>query len=224
MKEAANFFSEPQPAVMPVDRDNWFRQLGGSNFHNALHEYDDISTLSGVSKILVIGPGQGLGVEILRWKGYCVKTLDIDEKFKPDYQGSVHDLSVFGSKEFDVILASHVLEHLPVKYLDKCIAEMARVSRHALIYLPLAGRHFQIRLKADVKGFDRSIYFDAYNYFHRPDGVVARYCAGQHYWEVGYRGYRVKDLKARFSVYYEVLNDYRNSDWNPSYNFVLAAR
>ena len=33
-------------------------------------------------------------------------------KFKPDVVGSVHDMSMFGDLQFDVAIASHVLEHL----------------------------------------------------------------------------------------------------------------
>ena len=38
------------------------------------------------------------------------------------------------------------------------------------------------------------------------------------------RGFRVRDLKARMSSRFHVLNVYRNRDWNPSLNFVLRSR
>jgi len=55
-------------------------------------------------------------------------------------------------------------------------------------------------------------------------GVVARYCERQHFWEVGMRGFRVRDVAARMSRYFEVMQVYRNRDWNPSQNFVLRSR
>ncbi|MFT3858149.1 MAG: methyltransferase domain-containing protein [Aquabacterium sp.] len=213
-----------EPTVMPVDRDAWFAQLNASNFMNAAAEYRDIQSLPHVRKILIVGPGQGLDAAILRWKGYEVSTMDIDEKFSPDHLGSVHDLHMFRDRQFDVVVASHVLEHLPVRYLDRSLAELARVGRYALIYLPVAGRHFQWRVKADVKGLDKTFFVDVFNYFHKPDGETARYCAGQHYWELGYRGFRVAQLRRRLAQHFEILNAYRNADWNPSYNFVVGPK
>jgi hypothetical protein len=46
----------------------------------------------------------------------------------------------------------------------------------------------------------------------------------QHFWEVGMRGFRVRDLCRRFSAHFEIIKHYRNRDWLPSYNFVLKSR
>jgi hypothetical protein len=116
------------------------------------------------------------------------------------------------------------LEHLAVPYLDRCLSELARVGRHCLIYLPVAGRHFQARLKMDIKGIDLSLILDLFNYLHRPDGITPRYCSGQHYWEIGMRGFRVADLVHRIEKHFGIIVRYRNRDWNPSYNFVLNSK
>jgi hypothetical protein len=209
---------------MPVDRERWLRQLDLSNFVNAYYQYRDVQRFENCRRILIVGPGQGLQTEVLKWRGYQVTTLDIDETFKPDVVGSVHEMTMFGGLQFDVAIASHVLEHLAVPYLDTALGELARVGRHALVYLPVAGRHFQARLQPGFKGIDLSVLIDLFNYLHRPSGVEARYCQRQHYWEVGMRGFRVRDLKARMSPFFEVLDVYRNRDWNPSLNFVLRSR
>ena len=131
---------------------------------------------------------------------------------------------MFDDGSFDVVIASHVLEHLAVPYLDRCLSELARVGRYCLVYLPVAGRHFQLRLKMDLVGIDLSFILDLFKYFHSPDGITPRYCAGQHYWEVGMRGFRVAGLVRRFEKHFEVVARYRNRDWNPSYNFVLRSK
>jgi len=214
----------PEPAVMPVDREEWRQQLHLSNFVNAYYHYRDLQRFENCRRVLLVGPGQGLQTEVLKWRGYQVTTVDIDETFEPDIVASVDDMKVFHDVAFDAVIASHVLEHLPVPHLDRSLAELARVARYALVYLPTAGRHFQARLQPGFKGIDLSVVIDLFNRFHRPSGIDARYCQGQHYWEVGMRGFRVRDVKARMLPHFEVLEVYRNRDWIPSMNFVLASR
>jgi hypothetical protein len=214
----------PAPAVMPVDREHWFRQLDLSNFVNAYYQFRDLSRIEGCRRVLIVGPGQGLQTEVLKWRGYEVTTLDIDATFKPDVIGSVHDMHMFRDGQFDAVIASHVLEHVAVAYLDRSLAELSRVASYALIYLPVAGRHAQARLQPGFKAIDISVILDVFNYLHRPDGIQARYCGGQHFWEVGMRGFRVKDLKRRMSARFDVVDVYRNRDWNPSINFVVRSK
>jgi hypothetical protein len=215
----------PAPTVMPLDREAWKRELHLSNFVNAHAQYRDVRRCGeDVRRILVIGPGQGLDTLIFKWRGYEVTTFDIDETFAPDVLGSVHDLHMFGDAAFDVVIASHVLEHLAVSYLDRALAELARVGRFALVYLPVAGRHAQLRLIPGVRGIDLSWIVDLFNYLARPDGVTSPYCQGQHFWEVGRPGFRVGQLRRRLARHFEILDAYRNRDWTPSFNFVLRSR
>jgi hypothetical protein len=174
--------------------------------------------------VLIVGPGQGIGREVLRWRGYDVTTFDIDETFKPDVLGSVHEMRVFADQRFDAVIASHVLEHLAEPHLDTALQEIARVGRYALVYLPVAGRHVQLRLAPGFKGLDLSLILDVFNYLHRPDGVAPRYAQGQHFWEIGMRGFRVRDVRRRLARFFEVIAAYRNRDWSPSHNFVLKSR
>jgi len=214
----------PQPTVMPVDREKWAKQLALCNFVNAYYQYRDLGLCGPVRKVLIVGTGQGLEAVVLRSRGYEVRTFDIDTTFRPDEVGSVHDLSRFADRSFDVVIASHVLEHLAVPYLDTSLAEIARVARYAIVYLPVAGRHFGWRTQWDLKGLDLSFVFDLFNYFHKPDGVTARYCQGQHFWEQGMRGFTAGALRERFSRQFEVVKAYRNRDWLPSYNWILRSK
>lgn len=215
----------PAPTVMPVDREQWRSQIHRSNFVNTYAQYRDIQSCGpDVRKILVVGPGQGLDTAVLRWAGYDVTTFDIDETFEPDVVGSVHEMTMFGDGQFDVVTASHVVEHLAVPYLDRGLSELARVARFAILYLPLHGRHLQVRIAPGFGDLDLSFAFDVFNYFRKPDGITPRYSGGQHFWEVGMRGFRVRDLVRRLSQQFEVIRHYRNADWNLSYNFVLRSR
>lgn len=212
------------PDVMPIDREEWRRQLNLSNFINTYYQYRDLQALAGVKRVLIVGPGQGLEKEVLKWRGYDIVTLDIDETFEPDVIGSVHDLSMFSSGAFDAVIASHVLEHLPIRYLDTALSELARVASYAVIYLPVTGRPAQLRIKPGFLGIDWSLVFDFFNYFVRPQAERPRFCGGQHYWEVGRYGFTHRKVVERLSVSFEVLSAYRNRDWLPSMNYVLRSR
>ena len=214
----------PPPAVMPLDREAWKRELHFSNFANAYAQYRDVGRCGDVRTILIIGPGQGLDTAIFRWRGYDVTTFDIDDTFAPNVLGSVHDMRMFADRQFDVVIASHVLEHLAVAYLDAAIDELARVGRFALVYLPVAGRHAQLRVLPGFRDIDLSFVVDLFNYFSRPDGVTNRYCQRQHFWEIGRPGFSAGAVRRRLERRFEVIDAYRNRDWTPSYNFVLRAR
>jgi SAM-dependent methyltransferase len=209
---------------MAVDRRKWAAELNLSNFVNSFYQFRDLQRFPDCRRVLIIGPGQGLDTLVLTWRGYEVTTFDIDETFKPDVIGSVHDLGMFGKGEFDAVIASHVLEHLAEPYLDQSLRELARVARHALVYLPVTGRHVQLRFVPGFKGWDLSVVFNLFNYFAKPDGLTPRYMSGQHFWEIGRRGYRVKDVVKRMSRVFEIVAIYRNRDWLPSQNFVLRSK
>lgn len=217
--------TSPKPDVMPIDREAWAKELHLSNFINSYYQYRDVVKWVGTDpSVLIIGPGQGLDTAVFRWRGCPVTTFDIDQTFRPDVIGSCHHMPMFEDQQFDVVIASHVLEHLPLAYLDAAIAEISRVGRFALLYLPVAGRSSLLRLAPGVLRIDWSLVLDFRRFWHRPEGVRAKLCGGQHYWEVGYRGFDVGSLKRRFERQFDVLHDYRNKDWLPSYNFVLRSR
>jgi len=212
-----------QPSVMPVDRDKWFRELHLSNFVNSYYQYRDLQRMGRCKRVLIVGPGQGLDTQVLKWRGYEVTTFDIDATFQPDHVGSVHDLSRFAYRQFDASIASHVLEHLPEPYLDQSLRELARVSRYSLVYLPVHRRNLHLRIVPGFKDIDLSLIVDIVNPFEKPNGTAPRYMAKQHYWEVGMRGYRVKDLLKRMAAFFHVIEAYRNKDWISSHNFVLES-
>ena len=214
----------PLPGRMPADAREWAQRMELSNFINAYYQYRDLQAVPRCERVLMVGPGQGLGTEVLRWRRYDVTTFDIDPDRDPDEIGSVHDLSRFESGRFDAVIASHVLEHLPERYLDKALAEIARVGRYALVYLPVHGPYTQLRVTSNFRAVDWALLVGFTNWFERPDDATPRYMSGQHYWEVGLRGFRVRDLTKRVEAHFEVLSSYRNRDWLPSYNFTLKSK
>jgi len=210
---------------MPIDRVKWLKQLDKSNFINSFYQYRDAMKCIGESgSILIIGPGQGLDTLILKWRNFQVITLDIDETFRPDIVGSCHQMSNFNDKQFDLVIASHVLEHLPIKLLDLALSEISRISKFSLIYLPVAGRHLGFNLQLGIRSLEFSVIFDFYRFWSKPDNNNPKYCEGQHFWEIGYQGYKVKDIRTRLNINFQILEEYRNKHWLPSYNFILRSK
>jgi hypothetical protein len=216
----------PTPSIMPIasDRGDWHRKLELVNFVNTYYILRDVENLPDMHTVLIVGSGKGLDVPVLSWRGFDVTTLDIDPTFQADHVGSVHDMTMFEGGRFDVVVVSHVLEHLAEPYLDISLAELARVARFALVYLPRDAWHqvwcrFQVDLRINL-----NFTLDIRNPFHRPDGITPRYMSGQHFWHVGMRGFTVHDLKRRMERFFDVLSVYRNPDRPVSQNFVLRSR
>jgi hypothetical protein len=207
--------------AMPGDIQTWLRQLHLSNFVNAYYHLRDIERLGSCRRVLIVGPGQGLGVEVLKWRGFEVTTFDVDPAITPDVCGSVHDMRAFADGQFDVVVVSHVLEHLPATMLDGALSEMARVAQFALLYVPKHGVHVQAKVATNF--YDRSwnVIVNFFNYFSKTDGLTPRYMSGQHFWELGIGGFRVRDFRRRPRRHFRIVSEYRNPDWPVSYNFVL---
>ena len=213
--------SIPIPAAMAVDKKAWLSKLHISNFHNTYYQYRDASNLPDVRSILIIGPGQGLEAAVFRFCGYQVTTYDIDAELKPDIVGSVHRLEAFKNRQFDLIIASHVLEHLSFSYFGAAISEIARVGKHALIYLPYAGRHMDFRYRG-VREFALRINIPP---FWRATSLEKPlYASGQHFWEVGLKGFGRKHIERRIGEHFDIIETYQNPDWLVSINFVLRSK
>ena len=74
-------------------------------------------------RVLHVGSGGG---DLPEWCGKCdVVSLDIDPKVNPDIVADMLDMGEIGT--FDIILTSHVLEHLYDYQIPKALSEFRRV-------------------------------------------------------------------------------------------------
>jgi hypothetical protein len=211
-----------KPSTMPIDRIAWSKRIGIVNFINSYYQLRDTESFKKNKKILIIGPGQGLDKVILSWRGFEITTFDIDDTFKPDFIGSVHNMSAFHDGDFDVAIASHVLEHLPLEYFQTCLSEIARVSRNALIYLPVNGLSALFHFEVGIWQF--SYLYDVCKWWKKPDSLKPSFMSGQHYWEIGVGGCSKSIIKKKIEREFMIKSMYRNHDWRPSMNFVLTSR
>lgn len=192
-------------------------------FLNLFNQVNDISLIVQANqiaspKILIVGVGDDLLNILLREKfGYYVKTFDIDEQLRPNLVGSVDKMSSIVHEKFDIVVCAHVLEHLPYEYFEQSLKEIKSIANYAIIYLPIA----QVGLRFDF-GL-HPIFLKNFNFLstwffkkHKFDG--------QHYWEIGTKGYPLSFIQKEVRKYFSIEKEYNAKNWLYSYNFVLKSR
>lgn len=74
-------------------------------------------------QVLEIGPGFNPQAQYV-FPDAEITTLDAWEDYKPDIVGQANNLpEVLGGRKFDVIFASHILEHIPYWDVDRVLSE-----------------------------------------------------------------------------------------------------
>jgi len=137
--------------------------------------------------VLIIGKGNGLVSEYLKLAGIKIVVLDIDETLKPDVIASVLKMP-FADNEFDAVLCAQVLEHLPYEDFFKAISEIGRVAKtSAVISLPHFGPAIRFLFKFPL--------FPEIKFMIKLPYPKKHQFKGEHYWEIGKRGYSLKKIK-----------------------------
>jgi ubiquinone/menaquinone biosynthesis C-methylase UbiE len=149
------------------------------------------------ASVLVVGKGNGLIEWYLKKKVGRVVSIDIDESLEPDVVGDVRSMP-FQDNEFDVVLCAEVLEHLPYEDLRKSLTALKRVAKEGVVLsLPHWGYTFKIGIKIPFLG--------ELNRVFKLCGSKEHVYKGEHYWEIGKRGYSLKSIiKEIEGVGYEV--------------------
>lgn len=151
------------------------------------HQVDEVLRLRATS-CLEIGKGTGLVGEQISRAGIPVTTVDFDARLGADRVGDVRSLPC-SDAEFDVVLCSQVLEHLPWAELPIALEEIYRVSsRAAVISLPQSG--LSISGSVGVHEFTRS-------FGTKVQTPHAGRLPDEHYWQVGRRGTHRRDVRRR---------------------------
>jgi len=153
---------------------------------NYWHQMDLVRKESPAS-VLEVGVGAGIVSKQLKSE-FNVTTLDIDPALGPDIVGSITRIPI-PDKSVDVVLAAEILEHLPwPQEVSSALKEMARVSKKSLVIsVPHAGFCFMMSFKfpliPKVQLLLKLPYFYKTHVFD-----------GEHYWEIGKKGYPIRVL------------------------------
>lgn len=155
----------------------------------------------GPSSVLEVGVGDRVFGNFMKSNSAIAYTsVDIAEDTHPDVVGSILKLP-FADKAFDVACAFEVLEHLPFEQFDQALSELCRVARtHIVISLPHFGPMFSFSLKIPLLPQLRlafKIPFPKKHIFN-----------GQHYWELGKRGYPVALIRRKLSEHGVLVRDF----------------
>lgn len=167
--------------------------------------------------VLEIGAGGGVYRDYLkRTGGIAYKSLDIAEDLHPDIIGSADNIPL-QDESFDVVAAFEVLEHLPFERFEKALGEIRRVSRkYAIVSLP----HFGPPVKFSFKiPFLREIKF----HFKIPYSQKHSF-NGQHYWEIGKRGYPEKEIRETISKFFRIRKEFVPFENQYHHFYVLERR
>jgi hypothetical protein len=164
--------------------------------------------------VVEIGPGSGLVTQQLRGNGVFVTTMDFAPDLKPDILGSVTAIPLPNASS-NVVLCAQVLEHLPFDKFGVALGEISRIATTgAIITLPHHGRTFRYLLR--VPWFGEIKFLLDLNW--RPREHLFD---GQHYWEIGKRGYSISRVLREIEAHFHVERHYRF--WhNPYHHFFIV--
>ncbi|MFC1802247.1 class I SAM-dependent methyltransferase [Patescibacteria group bacterium] len=164
------------------------------------HQISEILKLK-PNSVLEVGVGDGFLRDYFRnSSNIFYQSLDLAEDLNPDIVGSVESIPL-KENSFDVVVAFEILEHLPFDKFEKSLIELRRVSKKdVLISLP----HFGPPIKFCFKlPFLKEIKFALKIPYH-PEHKFN----GQHYWEIGKKGYSPKRIKTIIEKYFFVKKDF----------------
>lgn len=168
--------------------------------------------------VLEVGIGNGIVSTVLKLLEYKVITIDIDSQLKPDYVGDVRKLP-FKKASFDTILCAEVLEHIPFADVLKALAEMYRITKKFVILsLP---HDYLTYFSLEFKLFP---YQKPITYLQTIPRFQAHVFNGQHYWEIGKKGFSLSQVKNLFfQVGFKLIKTYCLSE-NPYYRFFVLKK
>jgi SAM-dependent methyltransferase len=189
--------------------------INKARFASFWHQVDEVLKFE-PRTVLEIGPGPGIVTNILRKQGVRVTTVDFADDVGADIVASVLNLP-FHDDEFDVVICCQVLEHLGIGNFPNALVEIRRVTaKGAVISLPHAGRIWPFDIYFPKIG---SIRFSL-KLQMIPDKHVFD---GQHYWEIGKKGFSEKNIRYNILNIFGLKDDFRVHE-NPFHHFYICEK
>ena len=164
--------------------------------------------------VLEIGVGDKTVSNYLSGLGIQTTTFDFDENLNPDVVGDLREGLPFDDNTFDSVCAFEVLEHMPYDIFQKNLRELLRVSNNqVIISIPYTCISFEFMFK-----FRTTLFHSLRRKFNKQIYVPVKIPAftkdidindnGQHYWELGSRGYSKRRVRNDIQKECEILREY----------------
>lgn len=166
------------------------------------HQAREIISRPEIKSVLDVGPGTDFLKSILaiHRPDITYHTLDIAEDVEPDIVGGVTKIPV-DDNSYDVVCAFQVLEHIEFSDFDAAVQEMKRVAKqYVFISLPHFGPSLELQLKVP--------FFPRLQIATKVPWPKKHVFGGQHYWEIGKRGYPAKRIRKVITSHLTLLSEY----------------
>jgi len=159
---------------------------------------------------LIIGAGDKIVPAVIKQiltnidptREVSVDTFDFAEDLHPTWFGDIRNINRIIDRKYDCVICCQVLEHLEWKYFERILRSLKEICDGRIVLsLPLYRYPFSVRV--ETLWFDKSLRFIIEKFWHR--SVPWN---GQHYWEVGIKGRRRKDILKLLNKYFYVEKDY----------------
>lgn len=169
-------------------------------------------------RVLEVGVGNKTVSDYLKRIGLNVTTCDFDSTLNPDVIASVLDLP-FKDNKFDTVLCAEVLEHLEFKDFVKALKELRRVSsKWIIITIPhISATHFYI-------GFKTMPFISKKEILINVDFPLKHHFEGEHYWEIGKKGYHIDKIQKYFKKANLFLEKSYRPIENPAHHFFTLSK
>ena len=191
-----------------VPKEHYYNQYDDlPRFISYYYQTDLVKQLNPTT-VLEIGIGNKTTTNYLKQQGFNVTTCDFDQTLQPDYVADIRKLP-FQNNKYDCVMACEILEHIPYQDIDKALNEIHRVTKkHAIISLPYSSAAFECTLRFPLieKIFKKhflNLFFRIPYFWIKPD------TKGQHYWEIGRKGYPIKKIRNKLSEKFTIKKETR---------------
>lgn len=202
-----------------VPRDHYFKGYDDeARWISYWHQISEVLRTN-PRRVLEVGIGNATVSDYLRKMGLDVTTADIDPDLEPDVVCSVTELSkCFRPDSFDLILCAEVLEHLPFEYFDLSLENLYTVTRKwVVLSLPYPGLGFSVII--NIFPFLPGMWFKRASFSLKiPLFFREHRFSGQHYWEIGKKGYPLRKIRGIISKRFYIVREFSPAG-NPYHHF-----
>jgi len=117
-------------------------------------------------------------------------------------------------KNYDYIILSEILEHLPFDNFMVALEQMRRVAKkYVVLSLPRWGWLFYVKIKLPFLKYKK--------FYFKLSGLKKHKIGGRHFWEIGKAGYPLKKIKYLIKEQkFKIIKDYLDPD-SPYHHFYI---